>query len=63
MLGDSTLFTRRDEVEAEWSLITPILEAWKTQRPPEFPNYTAGTWGPQDAVDLMARDGRSWREQ
>jgi glucose-6-phosphate 1-dehydrogenase len=63
MLGDSTLFTRRDEVEAEWSLITPILEAWKTQRPPEFPNYSAGTWGPQDAVDLMARDGRSWREQ
>jgi glucose-6-phosphate 1-dehydrogenase len=44
-LGDSTLFTRRDEVEAEWSIVTPILEAWQDQTAPRFPNYEAGTWG------------------
>ena len=62
MLGDSTLFTRRDEVEAEWSIITPILGAWQQQRPPDFPNYAAGTWGPQAAVELIERDGHTWRE-
>jgi glucose-6-phosphate 1-dehydrogenase len=62
MLGDSTLFTRRDEVEAEWSIITPILETWAQSRPPDFPNYEAGTWGPRSAIDLPGDDGRTWRK-
>ena len=62
MLGDSTLFTRRDEVEAEWSIVTPILEHWQDQTPPKFPNYEAGTWGPTSAVELLARDGHTWRQ-
>jgi glucose-6-phosphate 1-dehydrogenase len=62
MLGDSTLFTRRDEVEAEWAIITPILEAWKHQEPPRFPNYEAGTWGPRASAELLERDGHSWRK-
>lgn len=62
MLGDSTLFTRRDEVEAEWRIVTPILDAWQRLPPPQFPNYEAGTWGPQAAVDLIERDGRTWRK-
>jgi glucose-6-phosphate 1-dehydrogenase len=62
MLGDSTLFTRRDEVEEEWRIITPILEAWQEQAPPRFPNYEAGSWGPQDAYRLVEREGCVWRE-
>lgn len=62
MLGDSTLFTRRDEVEAEWSIVTPVLEAWQEGAPPDFPNYEAGTWGPAEAAEMMARDGRAWRQ-
>jgi glucose-6-phosphate 1-dehydrogenase len=46
MRGDATLFTRRDEVEAEWRIITPIEEAWAQLPPPEFPNYAAGSEGP-----------------
>jgi glucose-6-phosphate 1-dehydrogenase len=61
MLGDSTLFTRRDEVEASWSLITPIHQGWAATPPASFPNYEAGTWGPADADELLARDGRAWR--
>jgi glucose-6-phosphate 1-dehydrogenase len=62
MLGDSTLFARGDEVEAAWALVTNILEGWEQGPPPEFPNYSAGTWGPQAAHDFMARDGRAWRQ-
>jgi len=62
MLGDSTLFTRRDEVEAEWAIVNPILEEWQIGRPPDFPNYEAGTWGPEAAVELVRRDGRAWRK-
>jgi glucose-6-phosphate 1-dehydrogenase len=60
MIGDKTLFMRGDQVEAAWSAITPILEAWQVPRPVDFPNYQAGTWGPQAAEALIARDGRSW---
>lgn len=62
MLGDSTLFTRRDEVEEAWSIVTPILKAWQESQPPKFPNYEAGTWGPQSAAELIACDGLSWRQ-
>jgi glucose-6-phosphate 1-dehydrogenase len=61
MLGDATLFQRADMVEAGWSVITPVLDVWKALPPRTFPNYASGTWGPKEADDLMARDGRSWR--
>jgi glucose-6-phosphate 1-dehydrogenase len=59
--GDSTLFARRDEIEAAWSLITDVLNGWAELPPATFPNYEAGSWGPQEAEELMARDGRTWR--
>jgi glucose-6-phosphate 1-dehydrogenase len=62
MLGDSTLFTRTDEAEAEWSIVTPILETWQDEPAPDFPNYEAGTWGPEAAVELVARSGHKWRQ-
>jgi len=61
MQGDATLFTRRDEIENQWRLITPILEAWANQKPPEFPNYAAGSEGPAAADELLARNGHRWR--
>ncbi len=61
MLGDATLFARRDGVEAAWSIVTPILEAWAAEPPEEFPNYAAGTWGPKEAQEFIERDGRRWR--
>ncbi len=61
MLGDSTLFTRSDEVEASWSLITPIHQGWSMDAPPEFPNYEAGTWGPKEADRLLGKEWRAWR--
>jgi glucose-6-phosphate 1-dehydrogenase len=61
LLGDASLFTRADEVEEAWGIVTPILDAWADQPPPEFPNYEAGSWGPPAADALMSRDGRRWR--
>ncbi len=61
MRGDSTLFNRKDEVEVAWSLITPVLERWEQVAPPAFPNYAAGTWGPESADLLLARDEHTWR--
>jgi glucose-6-phosphate 1-dehydrogenase len=61
LLGDASLFTRADEVEAAWQIVTPIIEAWIDGPPPAFPNYAAGTWGPPEAEALIARDGRRWR--
>jgi glucose-6-phosphate 1-dehydrogenase len=61
MLGDSTLYARRDMVERGWEIVTPILEAWKNPAP-DFPNYEAGSWGPQAAFTLIERDGRTWRK-
>ena len=61
MRGDATLFTRGDEVEAEWRIITPIEEAWAQLPPPSFPNYAAGTSGPTEADTLIAGDHRRWR--
>ncbi|MGQ9870061.1 glucose-6-phosphate dehydrogenase [Leptodesmis sp.] len=62
MLGDQTLFTRGDEVEASWRLLTPLLEVWDAPAPPEvIPLYEAGTWGPVEAELLLNRDGRNWR--
>lgn len=62
MLGDATLFQRADMVEAGWSVVSTIQDVWKALPYRKFPNYAAGTWGPQEADDLMARDGREWRK-
>ncbi|MGQ3685359.1 MAG: glucose-6-phosphate dehydrogenase [Candidatus Loosdrechtia sp.] len=62
MLGDATLFQRTDMIEAGWSVVSPIQDIWKALPHRKFPNYAAGTWGPQEADDLMARDGREWRK-
>lgn len=62
MLGDQTLFARRDEIEWAWSLMQPILEHWESTPAPKFPNYEAGTWGPEAANELIERDGREWRK-
>jgi glucose-6-phosphate 1-dehydrogenase len=62
MLGDQTLFTRGDEVEASWRILTPVLSAWDAPAPAEvIPLYEAGTWGPIEAELLLNRDGRRWR--
>ncbi len=62
MSGDATLFARRDEVEEAWAFIDPIEEAWvaKENQPGLF-EYPAGSWGPEEADELLARDGRAWR--
>jgi glucose-6-phosphate 1-dehydrogenase len=63
MLGDPTLFARADEVEEAWRFCTAILDGWRTHPPAKdsLPNHEAGTWGPREAHDMMARDGRAWR--
>jgi glucose-6-phosphate 1-dehydrogenase len=62
MLGDATLFTRIDEVLEQWSLVDAVVAAWRRDLP-SFPNYPAGNWGPTAADELLARDGRSWRQR
>lgn len=60
-LGDGTLFSRGDLVEAAWRIAQPILDYWKAT-PADFPNYARHSWGPQAAADLIQRNGRSWHE-
>jgi glucose-6-phosphate 1-dehydrogenase len=59
MRGDATLFTRNDEVEAQWRIIDPILEAWEKDDHP-LPTYPAGTQGPEEAASILA-PGHRWR--
>jgi glucose-6-phosphate 1-dehydrogenase len=66
MLGDASLFTRADEVEAAWGLVTPLIEIWDEWDRQGTPDsdmcfYEAGSWGPDNADQLMDRDGRRWR--
>src|SRR5919204_3342910 len=62
MSGDATLFARRDEVEEAWSFIDTIEDAWAgKEKAPQLFFYPAGSWGPEQADDLLARDGRAWR--
>jgi glucose-6-phosphate 1-dehydrogenase len=63
MLGDATLFTHRDGVEATWALFTPLLEAWAKQGAKGLEFYKAGSWGPEGADKLLEQDGRHWRKQ
>ena len=60
MLGDSTLFARRDEVETAWAWLDPLLTSWESSGDAPQP-YAAGTWGPDAADELLQRDGRHWR--
>ncbi|MGF7214358.1 glucose-6-phosphate 1-dehydrogenase [Spirosoma lacussanchae] len=61
MTGDATLFMRADQVEAAWRVVTPILDAWESEAPTDFPNYTPGSWGPEAAMRLVEKDGFSWK--
>ncbi len=60
MMGDGTLFHRTDMVEAAWHIATPILDAWRALPAPDFPNYAAGSWGPEAAEELIGQEGRRW---
>jgi glucose-6-phosphate 1-dehydrogenase len=61
--GDAALFTRADEVEMAWSLIDPILAEWETDQDPPLPLYEPGSWGPDEASALLAKDGRHWMHE
>jgi glucose-6-phosphate 1-dehydrogenase len=61
MLGDATLFTRSDEVEAAWKVVDPILDYWESHPPQRMETYDAGSWGPASAHQLIAQDGFAWR--
>ena len=61
LLGDAALFTRADEVEKAWGIVTPVIDAWAAAPAPAFPDYAAGSWGPDAADALLAGDGRRWR--
>ena len=62
MIGDNILFQRADSVEAGWQAVQPFLDAWKKANSKGLKIYDAGTEGPEEADDLLARDGRSWRK-
>ncbi len=61
MTGDATLFQRADMVEASWRIVSPILDVWQAIPARDFPNYESGTWGPIEADQLLASDGRKWK--
>ena len=61
MKEDQTLFARQDEVEATWAVVDPIIEQFGNTPAPEFPNYRAGTWGPEKADELLRSENRQWR--
>lgn len=58
--GDATLFMRADQVEAAWEILMPILSTWHANPSVNFPNYAAGTYGPETAEGLIAKDGNNW---
>ncbi len=60
MEGDSTLFMRADQVEAAWKALMPVINTWQTNPSVNFPNYEAGSQGPEDSEALIARDGHNW---
>jgi glucose-6-phosphate 1-dehydrogenase len=60
LIGDATLFQRADTVEAAWRAVQNLLDFWARNRPDDFPNYAAGSAGPDVADRLLARDGRAW---
>lgn len=58
--GDATLFMRADQVACAWKIVAPVLEAWESVPPGDFPNYPAGSWGPETVDQLTAREGHNW---
>jgi glucose-6-phosphate 1-dehydrogenase len=62
LIGDPSLFARTDFVEASWQYIEPLIEHWDKEKPSDFPNYKAGSWGPKAADDLIASTGHAWRK-
>ncbi|MFY7843430.1 MAG: glucose-6-phosphate dehydrogenase [Rhabdochlamydiaceae bacterium] len=61
ILGDSTLFAREDEVVESWKFLTPILDHWNKHKEETCCFYKAGTWGPEEANQIIEKDGRKWR--
>jgi glucose-6-phosphate 1-dehydrogenase len=61
MAGDATLFMRRDQVEAAWKFVMPILDRWEQTHVRDLPEYQCGTWGPVEADRIIEADGRAWR--
>jgi glucose-6-phosphate 1-dehydrogenase len=61
MKGDPSLFQRADSIEAGWRIVQPVLDAWKATKDAVLPTYVAGSAGPQEAAELLERDGRHWR--
>jgi glucose-6-phosphate 1-dehydrogenase len=61
MAGDATLFMRRDQVDAAWRFVMPILDRWEQSRVRDLPEYQCGTWGPVEAERIIEPDGRAWR--
>ncbi len=62
MIGEATLFTRSDEVEAAWRIVDPLIRYWETNAPKRMPTYAAGSAGPREADELIEADGAEWRE-
>jgi len=61
MEGNQTLFARADWIEEAWRIVDPLVRRWEEEPPGDFPNYAAGSWGPEAADQLLAREGRAWR--
>jgi glucose-6-phosphate 1-dehydrogenase len=61
IIGDATLYTRQDMVEASWNVVEPIQKVWRSVTW-DFPNYPAGSWGPKQADEMLARRGHVWRK-
>ncbi len=60
LVGDATLYSRQDMVEASWTVVQPIIDDWNARKF-DFPNYESGTWGPAAADEMLARNGHAWR--
>ena len=61
IVGDGTLYTRQDMVEASWAAVDPILEVWRNTKQ-RFPNYRGGSWGPEEAEEMLKRAENTWRK-
>jgi glucose-6-phosphate 1-dehydrogenase len=61
MIGDATLFQRADNIEAGWRVVQPVIDYWTANKPDHLPTYAAGSFGPQEADELLRKDGRAWR--
>jgi glucose-6-phosphate 1-dehydrogenase len=62
MIGEATLFTRSDEVDAAWRVVDPLIKYWESHKPRRMPTYAAGSWGPREADELIEEHNSEWRE-